>query len=281
MMPASVQFICGFLKKRSGLVITADKAYLIESRLNPVARRLGFASLDAVTEALRAGKSPTLEAAVVEAMTTNESSFYRDKSPFERLKAVILPRLLKTRADVKRLSIWSSAASTGQEPYSIAMVLKELEQQFRGWKIDILATDISTGVLDKARAGLYSQFEVQRGLPIQLLVRHFSKQGELWRVEPPLRAMVEFRQLNLLDDFSNLGVFDIVFCRNVLIYFDRETKSQVLNRLCNVLAPDGALILGAAETVIGLTDQLRPMAGERGIYEPAPQPEATAQLAFG
>lgn len=278
MTPANIQFMCSFLKKRSGLVIAADKAYLLESRLNPVARRLGYASLDAVTETLRAMRSPTLESAVVEAMTTNESSFFRDKLPFDRLKESILPRLVAARADQKRLSIWCAAASTGQEPYSIAILLKEMEAQLRGWRIDILGTDIAAGVLEKAKSGLYTQFEVQRGLPIQQLVRNFTQEGETWRLDAGIRAMVTYRQFNLLDDFSSLGTFDIVFCRNVLIYFDRESKTQVLDRIAKSMPADGALVLGAAETIIGLTDDLRPVHGERGIYEPTPQSAERASL---
>jgi chemotaxis protein methyltransferase CheR len=280
MTPANFQFLAAFLKKRSGLVIAADKTYLIESRLNPIARRLGHGNLDAMADALRAGKSPTLESSVIEAMTTNESSFFRDKLPFERLRASVLPRLIANRTHTKRLSIWCAAASTGQEPYSIAILLKEMDVQLRGWRIDILGTDISAAVLEKARAGLYTQFEVQRGLPIQRLVRYFTQEGESWRLDASIRAMVQFRQLNLLDDITSLCTFDIVFCRNVLIYFDRETKADVLNRLSKTLEPDGCLTLGAAETLVGLSDALRPVPGERGFYEAAPlQTAATAKAA--
>jgi chemotaxis protein methyltransferase CheR len=274
MTPANFQYLCAFLKKRSGLVISADKIYLIESRLNPIARRLGHASLDVMSETLRQGRSPALEAAVIEAMATNESSFFRDKAPFERLRTTILPRLLAARAEVRKLNIWCAAASTGQEPYSIAMILKEMAGQLRGWTIDILGTDISAGVLEKAKAAVYTQFEVQRGLPIQQLMRYFTQEGETWRLDAALRAMVRFRQLNLLDDFSSLGPFDIVFCRNVLIYFDREAKSQVLGRVAKVMASDASLLLGAAETIIGLTDALEPLTDERGIYRPAMAPGA-------
>ena len=267
MTPANFQFVCGFLKARAGLILTPDKAYLVESRLSPVTRRLGHSSLDALAEALRTGRSPTLELAVIEAMVTNETSFFRDKSPFERLKTAILPKLIEARSSVKRLNIWCAAASTGQEPYSIAMVLKEMDAQLRGWRIDILGTDISPSVLEKARAGVYSQFEVQRGLPIHQLVRHFNQEGEVWRISADLRGSVRYRELNLLDEFAGLGHFDIVFCRNVLIYFDRETKSDILGRLAKTMVPDGYLMLGAAETIIGLTDILCAAPEERGIYQ--------------
>lgn len=267
MTPANFQFVCGFLKNRAGLVLTPDKAYLVESRLSPVARRLGHTSLDALAEVLRAGRSSTLELAVVEAMVTNETSFFRDKAPFERLKTTILPKLIEARASVKRLNIWCAAASTGQEPYSIAMVLKEMDAQLRGWRFDILGTDISPAVLEKARAGVYSQFEVQRGLPIHQLVRHFSQEGEVWRIGSDLRGMVRYRELNLLDEFSGLGHFDIIFCRNVLIYFDRDTKADILGRLAKSMMADGYLALGAAESIISLTDALCGSAEERGIYQ--------------
>lgn len=280
MTPANFQSLAALLKKRSGLIVAADKMYLVESRLSPIARRLGHAGLDAMTDALRAGKSPALEATVIEAMTTNESSFFRDKSPFERLKTSVIPRLMAARADTKRISIWCAACSTGQEPFSIAILLKEMEAQLRGWRVEILGTDISTAVLEKAKAGLYTQFEVQRGLPIQRLVRYFTQEGESWRLDASIRAMVQFRQFNLLDDFGPLGPFDIVFCRNVLIYFDRETKADILNRLSKALAPDACLALGAAETLVGLGDAMRPLAGERGFYE-ASVPVATAKAAAG
>jgi chemotaxis protein methyltransferase CheR len=269
MTPANFQYLAAFLKKRSGLIVGVDKTYLIESRLNPVARRLGHSGLDAMTEALRAGKSPTLESSVIEAMTTNESSFFRDRLPFERLKTTILPRVMAQREATKRLHIWCAACATGQEPYSIAIILKEMEAQLRGWQVDILGTDIAAGVLEKAKAGIYTQFEVQRGLPIQLLVRHFIQEGETWRLDASVRAMVRFRQFNLLEDFSGLGTFDIVFCRNVLIYFDRDTKVQILDGVAKATAADGCLVLGSAETLVGLTDSLRPIADERGVYEPA------------
>ena len=205
---------------------------------------------------------------VVEAMTTNETFFFRDKMPFEHFRATIMPALLEARRAARTIRIWCAAASTGQEPYSLAMCLKEIERDILGWRIEMLATDLSGEVLEKARAGIYSQFEVQRGLPIQLLVKHFTRSGELWQIAPELRAMVRYRQLNLLADFSSLGTFDIVFCRNVLIYFDAETKTDVLNRIARVTASDGYLVLGAAETVVGLTDRFKMVADRRGLYAP-------------
>jgi chemotaxis protein methyltransferase CheR len=204
---------------------------------------------------------------VVEAMTTNESFFFRDKVPFEHFQSLVMPAMARARD--KRMRIWCSAASTGQEPYSLAMSIKEMGDAFSGWRIEIIATDISTDALEKAKCGLYSQFEVQRGLPIQMLVKYFSQVGDLWQIAPAIRSMVTYRHFNLLQDFGQLGIFDLVFCRNVLIYFDQPTKTAVLNRLVRSLARDGYLMLGAAETVVGLTDQFRPLPDYRGVYVPA------------
>jgi chemotaxis protein methyltransferase CheR len=258
-------FLRKFLRDRSGLVLSDDKQYLIESRLVPVARRNGLASISEIVAKLRT-QAPALEAAVVEAMTTNESFFFRDKTPFEHLRDEMMPALLAARAGQKKLRIWCAAASTGQEPYTIAMILADMAAKIAGWRIEILGTDLSTEVLDRAKAGLYTQFEIQRGLPIQLLMKHFTQKGDQWEISPAIRSMVQYRPLNLLRDFSSLGQFDIVFCRNVLIYFDQGTKIDVLSRICRMLAPDGYLTLGAAETVVGLTAAFKPHAERRGLY---------------
>jgi len=263
--PLDYEFLRKLIKDRSGLVLSADKQYLVESRLLPVARKCGINSLGDLVQKLKSGNEK-LTVEVVEAMTTNESFFYRDKIPFDHFRDTILPTLHRTRANHKRLRIWCAAASTGQEPYSLAMCLKEMSDKFAGWRVEIIGTDLSTEVLEKAKAGLYSQFEVQRGLPIQMLVKHFAPNGELWQVSAELRGMVQFRLLNLLHDFSHLGTFDVVFCRNVLIYFDQPTKVGVLDRVARILEPDGYLVLGAAETVVGLTESFRPLTERRGLY---------------
>jgi len=201
-------------------------------------------------------------------MTTNETFFFRDKVPFEHFRDLIMPQLLSSRANRKTVRIWCAAGSTGQEPYSLAMSLKEMGAQLAGWRVEIVATDLSQEVLEKSRAGLYSQFEVQRGLPIQMLVKYFTQVGELWQINAEIRAMVQHRQLNLLHDFSQLGVFDVIFCRNVLIYFDQETKAQAFSRLAKAMEPDGFFMLGAAETVVGLTTVFKPVAERRGVYRP-------------
>jgi chemotaxis protein methyltransferase CheR len=268
MTPHDYDFLRNCLKQRSGLVLTADKHYLVESRLLPVARKAGLANLSALVDALRFADNGTLMDTVVEAMATNESFFFRDKIPFEHFRSIVMPALLAARHASRTIRIWCAAAATGQEPYSLAMCLKQMEREVAGWHIEILATDLCEDVLEKARKGIYSQFEVQRGLPIQLLIRHFAQIGESWQIAPELRAMIKFRRLNLLSDFSNLGVFDLIFCRNVLIYFDRPTKVDVLERLAKVTAQDGYLVLGAAETVIGLTETFRVVGERHGLYAP-------------
>ncbi len=282
MTPLDYDFLRRALKQRSGLVLSADKQYLVESRLLPVARKAGLANLGALVEALKAGDGEALMNAVVEAMATNESFFFRDKIPFEHFRSIVMPALLAARRASRTIRIWCAAASTGQEPYSLAMCLKSMEREIAGWRIDILATDLSNEVLEKARAGLYSQFEVQRGLPIQLLIKHFTQVGELWQVGPDIRAMVKFRQLNLLSNFSSLGMFDLIFCRNVLIYFDQQTKIDVLESLARVTASDGYLVLGAAETVVGLTDSFKVVGDKHGLYAPnARSPKPFMPMAGG
>jgi len=268
MTPLDYDFLRRVLKQRSGLVLSADKQYLVESRLLPIARKAGFVHLSELVAALQRGDRDVLMTRVVEAMTTNETFFFRDKTPYENFRFTVMPALLSAREVVRTIRIWCAAASTGQEPYSLAMALKEGQPDLSGWRIEIVATDLSSEVLEKARAGVYSQFEVQRGLPIQLLVKYFTKVGDMWQVAPEIRAMVKFRQLNLLADFSALGSFDLVFCRNVLIYFDQETKIDLLNRLARITAGDGYLVLGAAETVVGLTDRFRTVPELRGLYVP-------------
>ncbi len=255
------------LKDRSGLILSDDKQYLVESRLLPLARKAGLTSISELVLKIRNGAEGTISD-VVEAMTTNETFFFRDKIPFDHFKDSVIPELLRARAARKSLRVWCAAASTGQEPYSLAMILKDMGAAITGWRIEIIATDLSQEVLEKCKSGIYSQFEVQRGLPIQKLVTHFKQIGETWQINPEIRAMVNFRQLNLLHDFSSLGVFDVIFCRNVLIYFDQQTKAGIFNRLLKSNEPDGYLFLGAAETVVGLTDAYRPCPERRGLYVP-------------
>ena len=259
-------YVCKLLKQRSGLVLSSDKQYLLEGRLLPIVRRLDLGSLGGLVAKLRAPGSEPLIVQVVEAMTINESFFYRDKVPFDNFNEAIMPALIAARANQRRLRIWCAAASTGQEPYSLAMCLKEMRHKLNGWRIDIVATDLSLEVLEKATAGVYSQFEVQRGLPVQMLVKYFTQNGDTWQISPEIRAMVQYRPLNLLRDFGPLGNFDVVFCRNVLICFDQPTKVDILHRIAKLMPPDGYLVLGAAETVVGLTERFKPLTDRRGLY---------------
>jgi chemotaxis protein methyltransferase CheR len=265
--PVDYEFLRKLLKERSGLDLSPDKQYLVESRLIPLARKVGLPGITELVQKMKSG-ADALTAEVVEAMTTNETFFFRDKVPFDHLRETMLPSLLKARASRRSLRIWCAASSTGQEPYSIAMCLKELGSALAGWRVEIIGTDLSQAVLEKSRAGIFSQFEVQRGLPIQMLVKHFTQIGELWQLNPDLRSMVQYRQLNLLHDFSQLGKFDVIFCRNVLIYFDQDTKARIFERLSKVVEPDGFMVLGAAESVVGISDAFKPYPDRRGLYSP-------------
>ncbi|MCX7308525.1 MAG: protein-glutamate O-methyltransferase CheR [Afipia sp.] len=284
MTPQDYEYLCNVLKERSGLMLSADKQYLIESRLLPLARRAGLSGIGELVLKMKAG-ADALVVDVVEAMTTNETFFFRDKIPFDNFKDTVIPDLIKARAGRRNLRIWCAASSTGQEPYSLAMLLKGMGTALAGWRVEIVATDISQEVLEKSKSGMYSQFEVQRGLPIQMLVKYFDQVGEFWQLKPEVRSMVQFRELNLLKDFSHLGKFDVIFCRNVLIYFDQATKIDVFNRLLKSNESDGYLFLGAAETVVGLTNGYRPCQQRRGVYVPnlanATSPLPPAQAVSG
>jgi chemotaxis protein methyltransferase CheR len=273
--------ICRLLRQRSGLVLSPDKAYLMESRLLPVARKWKLAGFEDLVKSIRSKPDEALVRDVVEAMTTNESFFFRDIKPFDQFKELVLPAMLKNRAGQRRLRIWSAACSSGQEPYSLAMILSEMAAQLAGWTIEIIATDLSSEILTRAKEGVYSQFEVQRGLPVTLLVKYFTQSGDRWQINPKIRSMVDYREFNLLADPGPLGRFDVVFCRNVLIYFDQETKAKVLDRLANLMPEDGFLFLGGAETVLGLTERFKLINGQRGVYGVVPKSEQTRIAAAG
>jgi chemotaxis protein methyltransferase CheR len=276
--PLEYEYLRKLLKERSGLDLSADKQYLVESRLIPLARRVGLNGIAELVQKIKVGAEP-LTSDVVEAMTTNETFFFRDRIPFEHLREAILPALVKARAGRRVIRIWCAASSTGQEPYSIAMLVKEFAA-LAGWRVEIVATDLSQAVLEKSRSGIFSQFEVQRGLPIQMLVKYFTQTGELWRLNADIRAMVQHRQLNLLQDFSHLGTFDVVFCRNVLIYFDQDTKAGIFERMGRMIEPDGVLALGAAESVVGISDAFKPYPERRGLYCPNPSRSARGGVAM-
>lgn len=260
------EYLADLLKRRSGLTLTPDKIYLLESRLTPLARKRGLEGLDQLVQKLRTSRDEGLLVDVTEAMTTNESFFFRDNTPFDLFRDKVLPVMEKNRATQRRMRIWCAAASTGQEPYSLAIILREAWVKWKNWSLDMVGTDLSQDVLEKAKAGAYTQFEVQRGLPIQMLIKYFQQEGDTWQLSRDIRSMVQYRPFNLLSPFTGLGTFDVIYCRNVLIYFDQPTKKDVLERMTRCLADDGALFLGAAETVLGITDTLRPVKGYRGMY---------------
>lgn len=283
MTEADFTFLRLLLQQRSGLSLTADKHYLAESRLGILCRRRDIADITTLVSRLRLGRDRALENAVVDAMTTNETLFFRDRTPFDLFRDVILPERLTANAATRSLRIWCAAVSSGQEAYSLAMLLDEAAGRLAGWKIEIVGTDISAEILEKARSGLYSQFEIQRGLPIQMLLKHFEQRGDKWQVSQQLRRMVEFRPHNLLERNDHFGRFDVIFCRNVLIYFDVATKAKVLELLAPRLVPDGTLVLGAAETVLGLATRFACDPEHRGLYRhagPAPRPNAAAAQGF-
>ncbi|MEZ5826521.1 MAG: protein-glutamate O-methyltransferase CheR [Geminicoccaceae bacterium] len=259
-------FLANLVKQQSGIQVSTDKSYLFESRLLPVTRQFGLAGLAGLAQSIRASRDPKLTEAVVEAMTTNESFFFRDQHPFDQFRNHILPELKKARAGERSLRIWSAAASTGQEPYSLAMCLEESAEVFRSWRIEILATDISTEALDRGREGIYSQFEVQRGLPVQMMVKYFDQDGAKWKVKDKLKKYIKFSKHNLMRNNRALGSFDAIFLRNVLIYFDLDTKRRILEDAAAMLREPGFLCLGGTESIIGVTSDLKGVDGKRGLF---------------
>jgi chemotaxis protein methyltransferase CheR len=264
------EFVAQLLRKRAGIVLTGDKMYLLESRLAPLARKEGLPSIDDLIHVVRARREERLIGQVVDVMTTNETSFFRDKTPFEHLKDGILPVLAQARRGA-RIRIWCAACSTGQEPYSIAMMLDQHPQLTQGVPVEIVATDISDRCLERARQGLFTQFEVQRGLPIQMLMHYFTQQDDHWRISERLRSLITFRKQNLIEPTAALGKFDVVFCRNVLTYFDGPTKTDVLERVGQQLNPGGFLMLGGTESVAGLSTAFEATQDRRGLYKLAPR----------
>ena len=242
------QCLAGLMKRACGIVLTPARAEQAKGRLKRLAERHGFPNVASLVAALRSGEEK-LASAVIEAMTIRDTSFFRDQAVFKTLRNVELPRLHRARSPQRRLSLWSAACGTGQEPYSLAMLLADMPQ-FEGWDIEILATDVSADAIAQARTGLYSQAEMQRGLPGAKL-EHFRREGSAWRVDFAIQSSVRFEVSNLLDGFAERGPFDVILCRNVLMYFDAATKADVLDRLSRVLACDGYLLLGSAETTLG------------------------------
>ena len=262
------RYVATLVHQRSAILLEPGKEYLVESRLLPLAREAGVAGVDDYVRTVRRTLRPADLDLVVEALTTNETSWFRDSSPFTALTADIIPELIRARGPLLRLRIWSAACSTGQEPYSIAMTLAE-DERVRGTHIEIVATDLSDQVLARAKEGRYTQLEVNRGLPAPKLVRHFTRDGASWRISAELRAKISFHRHNLLDAPPAGARFDLVYLRNVLIYFDQPTKQAILRRVKQCLTPDGFLVLGSAETTVGLDDSWERVAISRGsVYRP-------------
>ncbi len=267
MQAQDFKYLADILKKRSGLTLTDDKEYLIESRLVPIARSQNLHDIAQLCNSLRTKPNEALLVEITEAMTTNESSFFRDIKPYDALRNIIFPMMLQKNAMTKNIRIWSAACSTGQEPYTISMCIQEDIAKLGGFRFEIMATDLAKKVVDKARLGIYSQFEAQRGLPIQMLVKYFSSLPDTsWQLKDIIRSMVKFGTHNLLDDYGSLGKFDIVFCRNVLIYFDEPIKAQITEKMAKTLSPNGILILGATESLIDPQGRFEPLENFRGAY---------------
>jgi chemotaxis protein methyltransferase CheR len=277
--PVAFETLANLLKTKSGLIIGTDKLYLLETRLVGIVKREKLADLNALAERVRRPGSDALARDVVEAMTTNESFFFRDDKPFQHFRSQALPRIIAARPPGSTIRVWSAASSSGQEAYSLAMIVAESAAALGGRKVEIVGTDIARDQLARARDGIYSQFEVQRGLPVQMLMKYFKKDESNWRISETIRAMAQFREFNLLSDLRSLGKFDIVFCRNVLIYFDQPTKTRVLEAIAGLMPPDGMLYLGGAETVLGITARFAPMPQERGVYGVVPAGAAAPRMA--
>jgi len=263
------------LKDASGIALSEDKQYLVEARLLPVIRKRGIANLHDLAQIIRTQvgdhadshiQTGSLLADVVEAMTTNETSFFRDTKPFDQFRQLILPEVIKQNPSGP-LRFWSAASSSGQEAYTLAMCMQEEHAKWEGRELDIVGTDICHRVLQKARDGEYSQFEVQRGMPVTMLVKYFDQEKDNWFVKDPIREMVRFEYLNLMEEFNQLGRFDVVFCRNVLIYFDEQTKRDILKRMEESMKPGGFLFLGSSESVYDLSKKFKPVEGATAVFQ--------------
>jgi chemotaxis protein methyltransferase CheR len=267
----SLQYLRDLVHKRSAIVVEGDKDYLLESRLGPLAKKSGLASIDELVARVRENELGPLASAVIEAMTTNETSFFRDAHPFEALRNEIVPKLIAQRTSSRTLRIWCAAASTGQEPYSVAMLLREHFPALASWSVQIVATDLNATVLARARTGLFKQLEVNRGLPAPLLLKYFDRVGAEWQIKADIRSMVSFQELNLLDRWPFSSAQDVMFIRNVIIYFDLPTKRTLLGRARQQLRQDGYLVLGGAETTLNLDDGYAPVRIGSGVYyQPKP-----------
>jgi len=262
----NLRYLCQTIYTQSGIVLDESKAYLLEARLLPVAREEGESTIDGLCHLIRATAGNRLRDKVVEALTTNETLFFRDIKPFESLEKVLIPELMKERATARVLRFWCAACSTGQEPYSLAMLWREMN--IAGWQIEILATDLAHGVLERARAGRFQQLEVNRGLPARYLVKYFHRDGMIWEIKPDIRNMIRWQKFNLKDTVAGIPACDVVLCRNVLIYFDLQTKRNILANIRKVVRPGGYLILGSSETTLNVDDTyVRRQVGPSVFYQ--------------
>lgn len=255
------EYVRALIHERAGIVLEEGKEYLVESRLSPLAQKEGYDSLSDYLGRLQRDVFSGSHRKLVHAMTTNETLFFRDIRPFELLRTRILPELLEARAAERHINFWSAACSTGQEPYTIAMLLREYFPQLQGWNVRIIASDLSSDVLARAIQGCYSQLEVNRGLPAKFLVNYFTRQGDHWQIRDDIRRMIEFREMNLTEAWSFLPKIDVIFLRNVLIYFNQETKRKILRKVAPLLPPTGCLFLGSAETTMNIADEFEPLPG--------------------
>lgn len=265
MTPEDMDLLAALARQRAGLRIESDKAYLVESRLSPLARREGFESIEAMIDALRTDRDDRLIWAVVEALTLNETAFFRDREVFAHLRNELLPGLSRLGRD-RPIRIWSAACSTGQEVYSLAMTAAEAPDIAPGARFEFFGSDLSDRCLEKAQSGLYTQFEVQRGLPIRLLVKHFENQDEMWAITPRIRQAVRWRRINLLADLSSMGRFDVILLRNVLPGLDPAVHGRVIESLAARLEDDGVLLVGSGESLDGVTSAVRAIAGPSGLF---------------
>ncbi len=272
MTDSEFDYIRNLLRERSAVVLDTDKRYLVEARLAPVILKLGVPSIGELVARIRLQPDPGIVTEVVDALVTSETSFFRDFTPFEVLRKQVIPELIEARGAARKLAFWSAACSTGQEAYTIAILLREYFPQLANWQITLLGTDISTGVIAKAREGIYTHFEANRGLPAYLMVKYFKQSGTAWHLDLSIRKMVEFRPFNLAAAWPALPMFDVIFLRNVMIYFDPSTRREILARTTHVLRQDGFLVLGGSESTFNLSDVFaRVERLKSGYYQRVPQ----------
>ena len=256
-------YIAKLIKDESGITLEKGKEYLVSTRVEPLAKSLGFSDIASFIVQVRQASDLTKRRQLIEALTTHETSFYRDHEPFEVMRLKVLPEIIERQRTKKELTIWSGAASSGQEPYSVCMLLKEYFPELSGWKVNYVATDISRAILERCESGKYNQIEVNRGLPIRFLAKYFEKVGTDWIVKPEIRSMVKFKEMNLLKPFIGINACDLVLLRNVLIYFDIPTKREILDRVRKILKPEGLLFLGTAETTLNLSEDFERVAFDK------------------